>query len=526
MTDEERLYEKLMLLPGIGALEVEPALQCIGTLIDVSASLGRPEGAARALAWSHTMEKGGMPESEAALLEYFRANAWSAQRNARHGDRAAAWAWEQPELQKEIFHLRRAARHLGFRKLDEHRQCQVFTNLGNGLNTLGRFVEALEYWERALSINPRFAMALGNRGYGLMHYARALYDGGHQALFFRFAHADFAAAVGSEAQFESPKYELIKSAFDSRRAALESLLGDRLSQRLELDKYEIGGSEEERAYRRWCLGRQLFLNPLNDLGSHTIACRDVLTLPDFVTAVEEPLALIGLFNQMKQEFVSARWLYYEGTQSQDVHFSDSDVLLYNTLDYPVYSLAIEKVKAAYRAAYSLFDKAGFFLNRYMGIGLAPEQVSFRRIWLAKSARGERAVRSEFERSENWALRGLFWLSKDLFEEDFQDVMDPDAQALREIRNHLEHKYLKVHDMLFALARERGVSGPWNDDLAYSVQRADFEAKTLRLLKLARTALIHVSLGMHMEESRRNRQAKDKGLIIPMDLDTWDDDWKR
>ena len=523
---EEQVYEKLMQLSGIDNIDAQPALQCVGSLIDASDALGRPEGAIRALEWSKSLEQRELPEAEAALLEYFRANAWSAQRNARHGDRAAAWSWEQPELQKEIFHLRRAARHPGFERLDEHRRCQVFTNLGNGLNTLGRFVEALEYWARALAVNPRFAMALGNRGNGLMHYARALYDGGHQALFFRLAHADFAAAVGPEAQFESPNHEPIKAQFDARRASLEALLGERLSQHLDLDRYGIGKSENERAYRGWCLGRHLFLNPLNDLGPHAIAGRDVLTLPDFVTGVEEPPTLIGLFNQMKQEFVSARWLYYEGTKSQDVHFSDRDVRLYNTLDYPVYSLAIERVKAAYRAAYSLFDKAAFFVNSYMRIGLAPEQVSFRRIWRAGAGRGGKTVHEQFERSENWPLRGLFWLSKDLFEDGFRDVMDPDAQSLSDIRNHLEHKYLKVHDMLFDLARERGASGPWQDKLAYSVRRADFEAKTLRLLKLARAALIYVSLGMHIEESRRDRKTNKDGLIMPMHLDTWDDDWKR
>jgi hypothetical protein len=520
---DKSAYEKLMAL-GVDGLSVVEGLKRLAMLIDLSDDLGLPEGSVRAIAWADALERKGMPDAEAALLEYFRANAWASQRNARHRDRSTVWAWHQPELQKEIFHLRRASRHAGFEKLDAQRRCQVLTNLGNGLNTVGRFVEALEYWGRALAINPRFAMALGNRGHGLTHYARALYDGGHQAMFLRFAHADFSAAVAPDAHFESSGAEGVKVAFDASRASLESQLGDSLSRPIELEKYNIGASEEEQSYRRWCLAGQLFLNPLNDLGANAIAARDVLTLPDFVTPVDEPPVLIGLFNQMKQEFVSARWLFYEGTRSEGVHFSDCGVLLYNTLDYPIYSLAIEKVKAAYRAAYSLFDKAGFFLNTYMKVGLAPEQVSFRRIWHSKGEGKERTLRPHFSGLENWPLRGLFWLSKDLFEEEFRDVMDPDAQALSDIRNHLEHKYLKVHDMLFP-AQERGTF-PWNDRLAYSVYRSDFEAKTMRLLKLARAALTYVSLGMHIEESRRSRRPKGDGLTMPIYLDRWDDDWKR
>lgn len=515
-----------MALPGIDDLPVEAALERIGHLIDLSDEPGRQDGSARALEWASALERRGMSEAEAALLEYFRANAWAVLRHVRHGDRNATWAWEQPELERETFHLRAAARHAGFHHLSAIRQCQVFTNLGNTLNTLGRFIEALEYWGRVLAINPGFAMALGNRANSLTHYARALYDGGHQALFLRFAHADYAAATAPEAMYDSPQHGQASREFGERRASLEALLGEeRLAQQFDLDKDNLGRSEQERSYRRWCLRHRLFLNPLNDLGVHTIAARDVLTLPDFVTEVEEPPTLVGLFNQMKQEFVSARWLLYDGTQEEVAHYSDRHVLLYNTLDYPIYSLAIEKVKSAYRAAYSLFDKTGFFLNAYMNIGIPPGDVSFRKIWHGGDARAKRPVRAEFDQSENWPLRGLFWLSKDLFEPGFRDVMDPDAQALNEIRNHLEHRYLKVHDPLFRGAEQRRVSGPWNDRLAYSVQRPDFEAKTLRLLKLARAALIYVSLGMRVEESRRNRN-KQGGLVMPMHLDTWDDNWKR
>src|SRR5262249_34479893 len=42
------------------------------------------------------------------------------------------------------------------------------------------------------------------------------------------------------------------------------------------------------------------------------------------------------------------------------------------------------------------------------------------------------------------------LSKDLYQAEpgFQSAIEPDAQELNEIRNHLEHKYLKVHEMWY------------------------------------------------------------------------------
>jgi GH35 family endo-1,4-beta-xylanase len=47
---------------------------------------------------------------------------------------------------------------------------------------------------------------------------------------------------------------------------------------------------------------------------------------------------------------------------------------------PSLCLAVEKIKAAYRIAYSLFDKIGFFINAYMELGIPERQVTFRTLW--------------------------------------------------------------------------------------------------------------------------------------------------
>lgn len=199
--------------------------------------------------------------------------------------------------------------------------------------------------------------------------------------------------------------------------------------------------------------------------------------------------------------------------------------LYNTLDYPTYSIAIEKVKAAYRLAYSLFDKIAFFLNAYLKLKLDESRIYFRGVWYANADR-KQGIRTELDCSANWPLRGLYWLAKDLFDRDFHDVTEPDAQALYAIRNQLEHRYLKVHEIYTPPpANPTAADKMWTDDLAYSVQREDFEAKTLRVLRHARAGLVYLSLSMHREE-RRRAEDKDLTRTIPMNLDIWEDDRKR
>jgi len=298
---------------------------------------------------------------------------------------------------------------------------------------------------------------------------------------------------------------------------------------MNLTDYEMGVSEEERLYRHWCLKNKLFINPLNDLGAYPIANQDVLLLPDYVTEINKTPTLMGFFNQMKQEFVSARWLLYEGLHPKDVHYSDHGVDLYDTLDYPSYSLAVEKVKAAFRIVYSIFDKIGFFLSEYMELGVKPNKVSFKTIWyhhFDHSNRMKNVLWDKFSTSENWAFRGLFWLSKDLFEDNFINMTEPDAQVLSEIRNHMEHKYLKVHELLLtSRGKNNLIDVGSGDSLAYSIKREDLEIKTLRLLNLSRASLIYLSMGMHQEEKQRERRNPSIDTM-KIDYDMVDDDLKK
>jgi HEPN superfamily protein len=89
---------------------------------------------------------------------------------------------------------------------------------------------------------------------------------------------------------------------------------------------------------------------------------------------------------------------------------------------------------------------------------------------------------------------LYWLAKDFFEKTNDEVAEPQARGLSDIRNHIEHKYLRV------TAVESPTVPP--DDLAFMVSREQFERKTMHLLKLARSALIYLAIGVGFEERRR------------------------
>jgi hypothetical protein len=106
------------------------------------------------------------------------------------------------------------------------------------------------------------------------------------------------------------------------------------------------------------------------------------------------------------------------------------------------------------------------------------------------------------------------------------VIDPDAERLNEIRNHLEHKYLKLHLDMWAGPAVGNSDKGLVDDLAESVSQRDFEAMTMRLLSLLRAAIIYLSLGVHKEERTRATSRPANAVIPPMVLDIWKDEWKQ
>lgn len=500
-------------LTGLSSAE---SLEVIGSLIDISDDLGKPDGARRALELSDLLEATKPPEMDAALLEYFRANAWSVLH--RH-EPTNTWDWEQPALGRQIFYLRKCVCHAAFPKLDKLRRCQVFTNLGNCMDTVGRFIEAQEYWRQALVLEPKFGMAVGNKGCGLETYARALYDSGHQMLFVKFAHAAIKSALEKRALYDGV-YPHARVHFESVKNRIESLVPN--LRKVKLHDHPMGKSEAERSYRAWCLENRLFLNPLNDLGPNSVANRDVLMLPSFTTKVNETPTLVGFFNQLKQEYASARWLFYEGTETDKIHFSDRDVLLYNTLDYSCHALSVEKTKIAFRMAYSLFDKLAFFLNEYLQLGINDRDVYFKTLWYQPRSAKPFPLRPVFVNLDNWPFRGLFWLAKDLFDEQYSDVIEPEARDFYLIRNRLEHSSLRVfEDFAAGLSPDLEI---FSNRLAYSITRGDLNAKTLSLFKLVRAAMIYVLLGMHREEARRVHD--EKTLAFPMEITTLEDNWKR
>ncbi len=518
------IYKRLMAVSDIFGLKQDDAISCVGSLIDLSTDLHREEGLNRAIQWCDQLKGVNLSSVQQATLSYFKGNAWSSLRQLRHRTGGNVWEWEQPELEKEIICLRLAAKAADIPDFPQQRLCQIYTNLGNLLDHIGRFVEAVWYYDKALAIDPNFGMAMGNKGFALTNYGRTLYDHGHASIFLKIAHGLIKEAL------KLPLEPGASEGFSQKIKWVESVLKPEfLSAPIDLTNSTMGRTKAEKAYRLWCLRERLFINPLNDLGNHPIANRDVLMTPSIVVEFDEGPTLHAFFNALKQEYVSARFLLYDGINAPGPHFSDRDVRLYDTLDYPAYGLATEKIKIAFRMAYSIFDKIAFFLNHYLKLHIPDRQTALRTLWYQEQKQ-TKPLRPEFQTRQNWPMRGLYWLSKDLYTSDpgFREAIEPEARNLNKYRNHLEHKYLKLHmkDWAGPVDTQDTAGKAIEDSLAFSVYRDDFEHSTISIMRLARAALIYLSLAVHIEERNKSKSPDANTVIVPMHMDIWEDDWKR
>ncbi|MFT6584780.1 MAG: hypothetical protein ACJAVU_000877 [Cognaticolwellia sp.] len=432
------------------------------------------------------------------IVYFYKANIYSSLSALKSHELAYAWSWKQSEKIQEILNLRRAISDSEFPSLDPIFQCKVYTNLGNNLNQFGRFIEAIKSWDFALKLVPNFAMALGNKGVALTHYARALYDYGHGGVMVAHAVDELKGAISKGALWDSGLHPEAEEYFRENCLSAEEHL-ERIEYRFDFDlnQWPLGDSTTEVDYRKWCLDNNLFLSPLNDVTNLSVSAQDVLHLPSHTYNIDEEARFPNYFNIMKQEYVTARFMLFESLDYHSEHTSDKDVLLMNGFDGVQFGYRIEQLKVAFRLAYSIFDKVALFLNDYYSVGLKISAVSFRKIWGQRKNK-KLEINSCFEGSQNWPLRGLYYLSKDLFDDDFDVVALPEAKELAGLRNRIEHRYVSLQDYAASIN---------NTDIHSYISIDEFQLKTLRILSMAREALVYLSLAMHREEEIRDIESK-------------------
>lgn len=488
--------------------ELDPSvhLQLTGALINYSEDLTRIDGLEKAIELNEELSVENLSDFHQAQRYYQLASAYST-REAFDPDSETEYTFfHSDDLVKSMAYLRAAVASDYLDDLPVEREVKTYTDFANLLSRLGRVVEALRWYDNALQMDSEHAMALGNRGQCKMEYGSLLFTKGHNPMFMYSAYRDLEKALENSEDL----YPRAERGFRFFKQKVERFSDNRLAVE-NSDEYQLGESDRDEEYHQWVLENGLYLNPLNDISEHSSVAHDYFHLPDMLVPDDDDFPYPGIYNQVKQEFASARYMYFEGVVSEDDdgHFSDRDVKLPDTLDYAVYGYRTEQVKTALRLSYSIFDKIAEIINHYFEVG--QKNTNFNQVWY-QGGDYNQGLAEPFQDSDNWPLNALFWIKKDFhhsISERDEDSVVTVAHELRSLRRMAEHDYMKVfHDDIVSSPPDQRVI---EDSLYEAIGKNELQDATLEMLKLARAALIYISLAIHHEE-RKKREELDRETL--------------
>ena len=443
--------------------------------------------------------------NEKCMFYYNITNGWSCKERLTY----TTPLFNSEYISRQIYYTRLALKNSD--NTPKIHKSQIWTNLGNLYSHLGRLSEALNAWNRALEYTPNFGMAIGNMGQCIYKYGGAIFEEKLRRIFLHTSYQLLKQAASLDTSQDDAKME-----YNKILKSIESVNKPEIFAK-NIIYNDILQNEPENliCYWQWCLSHKLVLNPLNDLITHNSAAYDTLGLPSIhIEGDNRPQSKIdfyfSMFNEIKQQYASARYFIYKGTFRSNTHFSDKNNLLAMKTDYSNYSYNLELMKAGFKQCYSILDKIAYFMNEYLNLGINKKRIYFSSMWEDDKSN----IRNVFTDNYNPFFKALYWLSKDL--KTSKDKLNPDAEAIAELRNFMEHKSLNIVDYCDSISTTE-------DKLTLTISREDFENKSISLLALVRSAIIYFLHGIHFRESQK---PENTGLYVPMEYMSLDDDWKR
>ena len=385
----------------------------------------------------------------------------------------------------------------------------ALTNLGNLYDQVGRPLEGLSAYERALTIDPRFGMAIGNKAlaigalafitrYPISHLVHA-----HQLYQQALADPESLIEAGGEGPLETFRQHdaaIVQYLTDTGRA-------DRLERDLRHEPYEDRSlSDFARFYTRFCLEHDLYLNThLVDRAAHASVGDEIIPL--LVTplgAGEEERVPDVMFrlNEIIESYITARMALVQSQYTcDDFSAISKQTTLVNLLDYSASNIYVGHLKAAYKEAFSALDKIAILVNRYLGLGISEDRCYYRTVWYEHDADGDPSqprVVAQIVRDQGPRLFGLYLLHHEL------------GGKYADIRNVLTHRYLRVY---------KAVQGPKGTYLF-----EDLTSTTTEVLYKVKCAIVYISLFIHDKEQRSGHGAELRATM-PLNTDQHLDLWR-
>lgn len=383
----------------------------------------------------------------------------------------------------------------------------AITNYANLLDHLGRTVEAVDHYYECLEATPNHATAMGNCGSALQRLLNISVAHNPKILYEAWRLMKEANQRESDLVRLSGKHVLLhyQNALTNFEKYIESVVPGGCDA---LEK-QIVEFEKAHTWRPLSMLNQLkndrLLLTVNPRPSNCPAeYKDDIFFKGMVVALDDSKrlfhALAHAFNHAKEDFATARYLYYQSKSQESSLIEVSTITSYmDTLDYADFGLRSSFLKSSLRVAADLLDKCAGFINLYLELGHPEDKVILNNIWhVNRDYRKGLHPEVESRLVSNQYLAALYDLNKDLF-------LGKYPAPFRNLRNDATHKRL-VLSWYGALDES---------SLSYSLE--EFQTTVRFLLRMAKAAIIYLVGIVMIEEQQRelNRQnSEDKNRIAP------------
>ena len=351
---------------------------------------------------------GEMEPHDSATISYNLASAqlglWQlAVEQAGLGD---AWLNKRSHLHeaRRLFNL--VVQH---KEADTELRLKALTDCGNSFDIVGRYLDALDCYERALKLDSSFGMAAGNRAITLLNVAPLM--GGHESHVQLQALSDLDIAISDQDRVLRCGGQSALESFKRRHAGL--LVTEDLRNSDTEPSPQLGDLHLD-----WCLRNQLFLHISPDCiraGSETL---DAVTFRNFTLSLADDAVLdraneiVDAFNTVKQDYIAARYLIWlAATEDSPIQGQARTItkrtLFWDSLNYAYWGVRPGIGIQALKVTLDTLDTIAAFVHLYLRSDRGVRSIYFRTLPYANRSKKQlaRSLAKALNRPEQ--NRGLY-----------------------------------------------------------------------------------------------------------------------
>ena len=390
---------------------------------------------------------------------------------------------------------------------------KALTDCGNSFDIVGRYLDAIDCYERALNIDSSFGMAAGNRGITLLNVASLMGD--HESHVLLQAAADLDAAVTDQDRVLRCGGQSALDTFRRQRAGL-SVSGD-LHHKAPEPSPQLGDPHLD-----WCLRNQLLLNISPDCitaGSETL---DAVTFREFKLSFADGAVLdraneiIDAFNNIKQDYIAARYLVWLAAAEDSPIQGQAKTItrrtsFWDSLNYAYWGVRPGIGIQALKVTLDTLDTIAAFVHLYLRSGRGVRDIEFRTLPYANRSKKKLAqsLAEALKRPEqNRGLAALLDLSAELEE-----------QSTSPLKTLVQHRHAATHRFFSVHIEGAPDSSDWIERLSWPALLEE----SIGSLRITRRAILYLAQMIHIHEKATLVSDVPGSMTMPLPFERTDAD---